>query len=172
MFLLGYKASLRDNRDMRRVTLVEPEDIHALKPPRRRGKYTNWLPVLYRHGRFYKIDGRSREGILLKTTNNALLEQLNRRPTPAEKLLIERLSWLHLCIQLLDSRVLEGQVGYDEAAAYASHINSFSQGLANLGLLGNALTLPSLPEPGAIVRDASTRTGASAETREAASADD
>jgi hypothetical protein len=107
--------------------------------------------VLYRGGKFYRVDGRSREGILLRDTNNALLEQLGRRPTPAERLLIERLSWLHLCITFMDRRVLDGTVDYHEAVQYSSHINSFSKGLANLGLLNR--NLPALTPEGSQTQD-------------------
>ena len=33
---------------------------------------------------------------------------------------------------------------YEESVQYSSHINSFSKGLANLGLLGSSLALPAL----------------------------
>jgi hypothetical protein len=127
---------------------------------------------LYRDGRFYKVDGRSRQGILLRDTSNALIEQLGRKPSAAEKMLIERLSWLHLCITSLDQRVLSGTVDYDEATAYASHINSFSMGLSNLGLLGDKLNLPSLSASHPSTESLSAARRERRQTREAASVDE
>jgi hypothetical protein len=129
---------------MPRVLLYDPDPID--RPPRvpKRDHKSSLLRVFPQDGKFYKVDGRTRSGQLLRNTRDALLEQLNRKPTSAERLLIERLAWLHLCTQFLDRRILDGTVDITEAASYASQINSFSRGLANLGLLGNALNLPTL----------------------------
>jgi hypothetical protein len=142
---LGSVVLRVDTRSMRRALLFDRETTHTEpRTPKRGAKSPSWLPMLYRNGKFYRVDLRSREGILLRDTTNALIDQLNRKPSAAEKMLIERLAWLHLCITSLDQRVLSGTVDYDEATAYASHINSFSMGLSNLGLLGDKLNLPSL----------------------------
>jgi hypothetical protein len=127
--------------------------------------------MLFRNGKFYRVDMRSREGILLRDTSNALLDQLGRNPSAAEKILIQRLAWLHLCITSLDQRVLSGTVDYDEATAYASHINSFSLGLTNLGLLGNALKLPTLSTDHPTTESLKTR-AARAEVRESVRVDE
>jgi hypothetical protein len=99
------------------------------------GKRKGFAPDLYRHGKLVKVDGRSKEGMVLTATRNALSEQLGRKPTPAERMLIERLSWLNLRITYLDTKILLGTVNYHDAAQYNAHLNSFSRGLTNLGLL-------------------------------------
>src|SRR4051812_1355391 len=105
---------------MRRELLYDPEPISEPRPKR-----TSWLSVMHSNGRYYRVDGRSRSGRLLRDTRDALLEQLNRKPTPAEKLLIDRLAWLHLCTQLIYARILAGNIDYGEAIQYSSQINAF-----------------------------------------------
>lgn len=129
---------------------------------------------MHANGKLYRVDGRSREGRLLRDTRDALLEQLNRKPTPAEKLLIDRLAWLHLCTQLIDARILAGNIDYGEAIQYSSQINAFSHGLSNLGLLGSSIqtqdAAPSAPTPESAKRSQTHSAGA--QTREAVGFDD
>src|SRR4051794_12303326 len=122
---------------MARVLLVDPESDAEPKRPRK----TSWLPIMHSNGKAFRVDGRSRSGRLLRDTRDSLLEQLNRTPSPAEKLLIDRLAWLHLCTQLLDAKILSGTVEFGEAIQYSSQINTFSIGLSSLGLLGSSPTV-------------------------------
>lgn len=127
---------------MPRVLLYDSETIDRASRREKRQAQASRLPIINRNGRFYKVDGRSKSGRLLRDTRDALLEQLNRKPTSAEKLLIEKLAWLHLCTQFLDSKILAGSVEFGEALQYSSHIEAFQRGLTSLGLLGRVIELP------------------------------
>src|SRR4051794_1530070 len=103
VFVLGACASVLQTCPMRRVPRVLLTDDNPTPEPKPNPR--EWLSVIHHNGKHCRVDGRSREGRLLRDTRDVLLEQLNRKPTTAEVLLINRLAWAHLCVQLLDSRL-------------------------------------------------------------------
>src|SRR4051794_40344434 len=58
----------RMGRTSHRVLLIDPEDT-----PARKRRETSWVSIIRRNGKFYKLDGRSRESRLLRSTRESLI---------------------------------------------------------------------------------------------------
>jgi hypothetical protein len=100
-----------------------------------------------RRNRLNKIDWRSSEGMLVKGTAQSLLKQLDREPTSAERLLIDRLSIIHLRLRQLDAKILDGTIDAKEAPLVTALANCLTRGLTQLGLLRGNARVGGRPQP-------------------------
>jgi len=95
------------------------------------------LPALGPYSRdivLAKVDGRSREGRLLKQVRQALTAQLGGKLTPSQKLLVDRAAMLQLRCAALDGRILDNTfTGYDNNS-YVAFSNGLRRCLEALGL--------------------------------------
>ncbi|HZT88321.1 MAG TPA: hypothetical protein VFA12_10140 [Stellaceae bacterium] len=93
------------------------------------------------------VDGRSREGRFLAAARAELVEHLGGAPTPAERVLIDRLAWLRLRVALYDEQMIAGRpfTEYDQRA-YLAFSNAIARGAAALGLKSRPAPKPSLAE--------------------------
>jgi len=93
------------------------------------------------------IDGRSREGRFLAACRDELTQHVGGSPSPAERVLIDRLSWLQLHVLLIDEKAAGGSpMGAHDQRAYMAFSNAISRGMRQLGLKGTAPRPPTLAE--------------------------
>jgi hypothetical protein len=96
------------------------------------------LPRLSPHSRLLKrgcVDGRSREGRFLAAARAELAVDLGREPSQAERVLIDRISWLRLHVMLIDERVAGGHpMASHDQRAYLAFSNSIARMARVLGL--------------------------------------
>jgi hypothetical protein len=84
-----------------------------------------------------RVDGRSREGRLLRSVRDELTRQIGN-PSPAQKALIERAAWLSLRMAQLDARMLNGGFTDFDSKQYLAWSNGLTRLLRSLGLKGGA----------------------------------
>jgi hypothetical protein len=85
------------------------------------------------------VDGRTREGKFLAAIRAELTEQVGGNPTPSERAIIDRVSWLRLHLTLLDEKVGAGGILSDhDVRHYLSYSNAVVRAMARLGAKGNA----------------------------------
>jgi hypothetical protein len=89
------------------------------------------------------LDGRSREGRLVRDTRADLVAHVGGKPSAAERILIERAVQLTLQLALFDRRVAEGR-DLDERAMrqYLAWSNGLSRLLRTFGMKGSKATVP------------------------------
>jgi hypothetical protein len=101
------------------------------------------------HSRLLKrgcVDGRTREGKFLSAVRAELAQQVGGDPTPSERAIIERVSWLRLHLTLLDEKVGAGGILTDhDVRHYLAYNNSVVRAMARLGHKA-APAAPSLAE--------------------------
>jgi hypothetical protein len=85
------------------------------------------------------VDGRSREGRFLSACRDELAQHVGGNPSPAERVLIDRLAWLRLHVTLIDEKVSGGSpMSAHDQRAYMAFSNAISRGMRQLGLKGVA----------------------------------
>jgi hypothetical protein len=88
-----------------------------------------------------KIDGRTREARLLKSTIGELTAHVGGKPSAVQVALIGQLAQLRLRIAVMDRKMAEDGAGemtpHDERTYLAWH-NSYTRGLHRLGVKGTA----------------------------------
>ncbi len=81
------------------------------------------------------IDGRSREGKILRRTEQELLGQLGRESSFGERLLIRRVARATLQLELFDQKLAAGkEFTAHDARAFSALSNQIRLGLRDLGL--------------------------------------
>jgi hypothetical protein len=95
--------------------------------------------------RLARVDGRSREGRLLRVVRDELTAQIGK-PTPAQTALIERAAWLSLRIAQLDVRMANGGFTDFDSKQYLAWSNTLTRLLRTLGLKGNGARAIDLAE--------------------------
>src|SRR5438067_9285685 len=96
------------------------------------------MPALgsYTHAaRLARVDGRSREGRLLRVVRDELSAQIGK-PSPAQTALIERAAWLSLRIAQLDVRIANGGFTDFDSKQYLAWSNALARLLRTFGLKG------------------------------------
>lgn len=87
------------------------------------------------------------EGRFLAACKAELAAHLGGEPTPAARVVIDRLSWLRLHVVLIDERAAGGvPVSAHDQRAYLAFSNAISHGMRQLGLKGAAEKPPSLAD--------------------------
>lgn len=127
----------------------------ATKSPADRRKITPHSRLLARGC----IDGRSREGRFLAACRAELASHVGGSPSPAERVLIDRLAWLQLHVLLIDERVSGGHPmsGHDQRA-YLAFSNAISRGMRTFGLKAAAAPVdPTADFHAALARIAAAR---------------
>lgn len=108
------------------------------------------LPPLTPHSRLLArgcIDGRSREGRYLAACRAELAQHVGGNPSPAERVLIDRLAWLQLHVLLIDEQVAGGKPMSDhDRKSYLAFSNAISRGMRALGLKAAAPRVPTMTE--------------------------
>jgi hypothetical protein len=93
------------------------------------------------------VDGRSREGRFLAACRYELAEHVGGSPSPAERVLIDRLAWLQLHVMLIDEKAAAGSpMSPHDQRAYLAFSNAISRGMRALGLKAAQPAAPSLAE--------------------------
>lgn len=86
-----------------------------------------------------RIDGRTREGRLLRAIQRDLVEHVGGSPSTAQRLLIEQAASLRLHLAMMDRRTAEGrELTERDGRQYLAWSNSLSKLLRHLGLKGTA----------------------------------
>jgi len=81
-----------------------------------------------------RVDGRTKEGRLLKNTRAGLLEHLGPDATIPQKALIERIAWLELRSALFDQKQIEGTFTEYDSKQHLALINALRRLYGSLGL--------------------------------------
>jgi hypothetical protein len=80
------------------------------------------------------VDGRTREAKFLAAIRAELTEQVGGNPTPSERAIIDRVSWLRLHLTLLDEKVGAGGILSDhDVRHYLAYNNAVVRAMARLG---------------------------------------
>lgn len=111
-------------------------------------KITTTNAARHRKARPKKLDGRTKEGRLLRDTRADLVAHCGGQPSATQKALIERAALLTLHVARLDREALAGG-GFSEATArqYLAWSNSLGRTLASLGV-GHEKPAPAAARPG------------------------
>jgi hypothetical protein len=81
------------------------------------------------------LDGRSREGRLVRAVRRELTAHVGGRPSATQKALIERAAWLSLRISQLDAKMADGQAFTDhDHRFYLAWVGTLSRTLRQLGM--------------------------------------
>jgi hypothetical protein len=81
-----------------------------------------------------RVDARTREGRLLRDVRKTLLEHVGPDPTPVQKSLIERASWLELKLALLDAKIARHCDSEYDSATYLSWVGHLRRLYQTLGI--------------------------------------
>ena len=82
-----------------------------------------------------RVDGRSKEGRLLKQMRTVLTEQVGGNPTPPQTMLIERCAMLQLRCAVLDRRIIDGTFTQYDNNSYIAFTNALRRALVALGIV-------------------------------------
>jgi hypothetical protein len=82
------------------------------------------------------VDGRSREGRLVRKVRRELTAHLGGKPSAAEMLLIDRCAWLSLRLAQLDAKLANGGLTEHDGRFYIAWSNTLTRTLRSLGLKG------------------------------------
>ena len=100
-----------------------------------------------RSGPLARIDGRSREGRLLRSVRAELVRHIGGNPSATERALIERAVWLSLRVAQLDAKMAAGNSFSDhDSRTYLAWSNSLARTLREVGLRPSAPPQPSLAD--------------------------
>jgi hypothetical protein len=88
------------------------------------------------------LDGRSREGRLVRAVRRELTAHLGGRPSAAEKMMIERAAWLSLRLAQLDAKMAADGFTEHDQRFYIAWSNALSRLLRSLGLKGSRAAAP------------------------------
>jgi hypothetical protein len=80
------------------------------------------------------LDGRSREGRLVRRVRRELTAHVGGRPTATQKALIERAAWLSLRISQLDARMATDGFTDHDHRFYLAWVGTLSRTLRQLGM--------------------------------------
>lgn len=84
-----------------------------------------------------KLDGRTREGRLMRDVRAELTAHVGGKPSATQKALIERAVWLSLHIAQLDAKAAAGRAMTEhDSRTYLAWSNSLTRTLREIGLKG------------------------------------
>lgn len=100
-----------------------------------------------RRGVLAKIDGRSREALLMREVRRQLVEHVGGAPSVTQKMLIDRAAWLSLHLALLDEKAI-GSAGFTDHdhRTYLAWSSALSRLLRDLGMAAVRPKAPTLDE--------------------------
>jgi hypothetical protein len=94
-----------------------------------------------------KLDGRTKEGRLLRDVRSELVSHVGGRPSATQKALIERAVWLSLHVAQIDARMADGRALTEhDSRTYLAWSNTLTRTLRQLGLKGIDQRGPTLAE--------------------------
>jgi hypothetical protein len=94
-----------------------------------------------------KLDGRTREARLMRSTRAALIAHVGGKPSVVQQTLIERACQLQIRIAMMDRDFADGGVQTEhDSRTYLAWSNSLTRTLRELGLKGAADKRPSLQD--------------------------
>ena len=114
--------------------------------PHRRSKGTDGLGPYSVHFQALngKLDGRTKEARILKSTRKEVAALLGHRPNAAELAMIEQIAWLQLRVAAINQRLLAGSYTQFDTSVYNAHVNSLARLFAKLGVIGNGVHAPAI----------------------------
>jgi hypothetical protein len=80
-----------------------------------------------------RVDGRTREGILLKKTRKALLDFLGPNITPPQRAICERIAWLELRCAVFDAKQIDGTFTHYDSATHLALIGGLRRLYREIG---------------------------------------
>ena len=82
------------------------------------------------------LNGRTKEGRLLRTVRAELLQHVGTKPSAVQKALIDRAAWLSLHVALMDAKALEtgGMPSEKDSKVYLAWSNTLTRTLSAIGL--------------------------------------
>ena len=94
-----------------------------------------------------KLDGRTRNGRLLKAKRAELTAHLGGKPSATQRALIDRAAWLMLHVALIDERTAEGKPMTEcDSRTYLAWSNSLVRTMRALGFASVAERKPTLAD--------------------------
>ena len=88
------------------------------------------------------LDGRSREGRLVRAVRRELTAHLGGKPSAAERMLIERAAFLSLRLAQLDAKMAGDGFTEHDQRFYIAWSNALSRLLRSLGMKGAKASAP------------------------------
>jgi len=113
--------------------------VTALTKTRRIGAYSRPTALA-------KLDGRTREAALLRTTREALVAHVGGQPSAVQSVLIERAAILALRLAVMDAKAPGGALTERDAREYLCWHNAYVRTLRELGIKGVPERGPTLAE--------------------------
>ena len=90
------------------------------------------LPVAFKPGWLTAIDGRTSIGLVAKATHESLLADIGGDPSTQQAIIAERVTWLHLQLQRLETEF--ARTGTGDTTQYATLSNALMAALRLLGI--------------------------------------
>jgi hypothetical protein len=111
-----------------------------------RGKIGPYSRVFQRGVIADTVDGRSREGRLMRHLEAALTAHVGGSPSIVQRLLIERMVKVRMQLDLLDEKLTQGEWTPHDSRTYGGLLNAYRLTARELGLKATVAEKPSLAE--------------------------